>query len=55
MKRFLKLLTGRLFTFIALFALQIGVLVWLIMNFMVASAYYIPIVSTVAFISVFFI
>ncbi len=55
MKKFLKLLTGRLFTFIALLAVQIGVLVWLILNFMSISTYYIPFVYTVAFVSVFFI
>ncbi|MDD3942619.1 MAG: cardiolipin synthase [Sphaerochaetaceae bacterium] len=55
MKKFLKLLTGRLFTFIALLAIQLAALVWLIMNFMVASTYYIPIVSAIAFISVFVI
>ncbi|HCG63784.1 MAG TPA: cardiolipin synthase [Sphaerochaeta sp.] len=55
MKKFLKLLTGRLFTFLTLLALQIAALVWLTLNFMNASAYYIPIVYTMAFISVFFI
>jgi cardiolipin synthase len=55
MKKFLKLLTGRLFTFIALLAIQIAVLIWLILNFMSFSTYYIPAVYTMAFISVFFI
>lgn len=55
MKKFLKLLTGRLFTFLALLAIQIAVLIWLILNFVSISTYYIPFVYTVAFISVFFI
>ncbi len=55
MKKFLKLLTGRLFSFIALLAIQIGVLVWFIMNFVTASAYYLPIVSVLSFVSLFII
>lgn len=55
MKKFLKLLTGRLFTFIALLAVQLAAMVWLIMNYMVASTYYIPIVSVLAVISIFII
>ena len=55
MKKFLKLLTGRLFSFIALLAIQIGVLIWFIMNFVTASAYYLPIVSVLSFVSLFII
>ncbi len=53
MKKFLKLLTGRLFSFIALFLIQIAVLIWLISNFVSASPYYIPIVSAISFVSIF--
>lgn len=55
MIKFFKLLTGRLFTFIALLAIQIFVIVWLILNFMAISTIYIPTVYTLAFISVFVI
>src|SRR5690554_2228705 len=55
MKKILKLLTGRLSIFILLFALQIGVIVWLLMNFVVASTYYIPVLSALAFISAFIV
>ena len=55
MKKFLKFLTGRLFSFIFLVAIQIGVIVWIILNFMSASAFYIPIVYALGFISVFFL
>ncbi|MFA6646536.1 MAG: cardiolipin synthase [Sphaerochaetaceae bacterium] len=55
MKKILKFLTGRLFSFILLVALQLGVVIWVVTNFMSASAYYIPIAYTLAFISVFFL
>jgi cardiolipin synthase len=55
MKKFLKLLTGRLFTFIALLAVQLALIIWLILNFMSISPYYITISYTLAFLSVFFI
>ncbi|MGI6467088.1 MAG: cardiolipin synthase [Sphaerochaetaceae bacterium] len=55
MKKFLKLLTGRLFVFIALILIQVGVLVWLIRNFMNATTYYLPISSLLATISLFYI
>jgi cardiolipin synthase len=55
MKKFLKLLTGRLFTFIALLLVQIAVLIWLLLNFMNLNTYFIPMIYSMAFISVFFV
>jgi cardiolipin synthase len=55
MKKVLKLLTGRLFTFIALLLIQIVVLVWLISNFVTATPYYVPIASALTLGTSFFI
>ncbi len=55
MKKFLKLLTGRFFTFLILVTVQIAVLIWFILNLMEVMVYYIPIVYTFSFFVVFFV
>jgi cardiolipin synthase len=51
-KKFLKVLTGRLFLFSLLVAAQIVVIIWVISNFVVATSYYLPIVYFLVFVSV---
>ncbi|PKL13055.1 MAG: cardiolipin synthase [Spirochaetae bacterium HGW-Spirochaetae-8] len=55
MKKILKLLTGRLFTSFILVAFQVAVLVWLMDNLMDVIVYYLPLVSILSFLVVFFV
>ena len=55
MKKILKLLTGRLFASFVLVAFQVAVLVWLMDNLMDVIVYYLPIVSILSFLVVFFV
>ncbi|MFA5570046.1 MAG: cardiolipin synthase [Sphaerochaetaceae bacterium] len=55
MKKILKLLSGRLFIFISLFTIQIGVLIWFMFNFIAASPFYLPIMTTLGFVSSFIV
>ncbi|MFA7371178.1 MAG: cardiolipin synthase [Sphaerochaetaceae bacterium] len=53
MKKFLKFITGRLFYFVLLVALQIGVIIWVALNFVSATSFYIPTIYFLVFVSVF--
>lgn len=55
MKKFLKFITGRLFYFALLVAAQIGFFIWLILNFVSATSFYLPILYFFVFVSVAFL
>ena len=55
MKKFLKILTGRLAVFIFLVLVQIAVLIWLTINLVEGSGYYFTLMYALSFLVVFFV
>ena len=55
MKKFLKLLTGRLLWFFVLVALQLAVLIFVIINVSAGITKYLPIMTALGFITVFYV